>query len=196
MKLKAFYLLSLIVATLFLAGCAAKNLNALEEAAPNEAIVVAKIRVIYNGEDVTKMSSVSFPGNPSAVSVMDRVVLDETGYVFIKRPAGEDSIRVVTHRAGIISHDFDPKELTCQLSANEITYIGDITFEWTGSSAGTAWTISLLSNNILKLCGDITVSVESNFDAAREAFREKFHTDRDMKISLLAVGLAADKHKK
>src|SRR2546427_339575 len=95
MKSKLHCAFGLILA-LLASGCASNKLTRLEDLSSNEAVAVAKIRVLHNGKDVTKGAAVLFNAPSSGVPKYDYAV-DENGYIFAKLPVGDDSINYILH---------------------------------------------------------------------------------------------------
>jgi hypothetical protein len=192
MKSKIVRLMGLILIGLFLSGCATSRLTQLNDVGPNEAIAVAKFQFIYNGKVVTKGCNVIFDPLPAFGPPKNQYILfDESGYVFMKLPAGVNSIRIVIHKSGLMQHHFQPEELTCQLRGDGvINYIGDVTFNWDGMGSGSAVGVTALTGVVggsFLTGGKIAVTVESNKDAAQTAFRQKFPTAQNVTPSLLVV---------
>ena len=193
MKLKVARSLGLVLIGLFFTGCATSRLTQLNDVGQNEAIAVARFRFVYNGEVVTKGCNVIFDPIPAFIGPVKNqyILFDESGYVFMKLPAGVNSIRIVIHKSGLMQHHFQPEELTCQLRGDGvINYIGDVTFNWDGMGSGSAVGVTALTGVIggsFLTGGKIAVSVESNKDAAQTAFRQKFPTAQDVTPSLLSV---------
>jgi hypothetical protein len=191
MRYKRICLLGFALAGLSLSGCATNRLTRLDDVSSEEAIVVAKFCIKYNGEDVTKGCNVVF--NSFALA-KNQFILDESGYVFGKLPVGLNSIRILVHKSGLMQHRFRSEELTCQLSGGGvINYIGNITFDWHGMGSGAGVAVVVAGGMIgstLLTGGDIAVLVESNTAEMQEAFRRKFSTDRNITTSLVVVKLS------
>ena len=187
---KCFQLLGLSLAVCFLSGCLAYNITQLKDVSSEEAIAVAKFRIVYNGEDVTKGSFVIFNA-PDTGFVKYQFMLDETGYLFAKLPVGVNRIRFINHRSGFMQHHFGPEELTCQLSGSGvINYIGDITAEWKGKGTGSAFAITAATGvfaQALFTQGKIRISVEANTAKTQEIVARKFATSKSITPALLAV---------
>ena len=190
MRNTMIWMAGLVLAGVCLSGCATSYLTRLDKVASDEAIAVAKFRVIYNGKDVTKGCGVIFDPFPSSGVPKYGYTLDETGYVFARLPIGANSIHLVGLKGGTHLHTFRPKELTCQLDGGGvINYMGDVTMDWNGMGTGSAIAIGAVSPVLhgLTTGGRIVVSVETNAVRAQEVFRQKFPTDRNLKPSLLVV---------
>jgi hypothetical protein len=195
--------LGLIV--LFACGCASNKLTRLEDLSQNEAVAIAKFRVLHNGKDVTKGGAVLFNAPATGIPKYDYMI-GEDGYVFAKLPVGENSINYILHPDRITQHRFPSPELSFHLKEGRaIYYIGDITFDWQGSGSSANWTVFVLGALAggatglpgAELAGPlaggaagrgrIAVAVDSNPAAAQEAFRRKFPNDREVIPSLLVV---------
>ena len=57
----------MVLVGVFLAGCANNQIARLQDVPSEEAILVAKFRILYNGKDVTKGSAVIFNPLPAVV---------------------------------------------------------------------------------------------------------------------------------
>ena len=189
---KIIGLLGLALAGLLLNGCATSRiLTSVDHVSPEQAIVVGKFQVLYNGKDMTK----------DAVIAFDRSAfrLDESGYLFLECPVGQNAIRAVMERGGVIKHNFGAEDLTFQLAGGGVVnYIGDITVNWHGMGKGAAWG-SLIGGELVggiaggaiiqdqATKGGIMITVETNTAAAQAAFQKKYSTDRPLTLSLLVV---------
>jgi hypothetical protein len=192
MKHQAMCLLAPVLSCLLISGCVTPilRLNDLSEVSPQEAVIVGKFHIKYNGKDV-KGGNVLFDAGKT------QCLFDESGYVFGKFPSGRHSITTVIHPSGLMTHQFGPEELTCQLSGGGvINYIGDITFNWNGiSSAAYVGTMAIpvagVVGNVIKNSiiteGQLTVSVDSNEREMQAEFGRRFATDRKLKSALLLV---------
>lgn len=184
-------LLILALAGTFLTGCANNRIARLQDVPSAEAIVVAKFRILYNGEDVTKGSVVIFNPLPPVIGTAKyQYVMDDSGYVFGTQPVGLNSINTIMHRTGLMQHRFKKDELTCQLAGGGvINYLGDITIDWNGHGKGFGVATAAVSPifNALVTGGGIAVAVDQNVAAAQEAVRQKFGTDRLLTPALLVV---------
>ena len=180
--LRAVGLWSVLV--LLLAGCSTSNLSRLDKVPPDQAIAVAKFRVLYNGKDASKGCNVIFNNREQCP------ILDATGYVFAKLPVGTNSIRNLVHKSGLMQHHFPAGELACQLRGDGvINYLGDVTIVWDGMGSGAGLALAAFSPllNSATTGGKAQVAVESNPAAAQEAVRRKFSTERSLEPSLLVV---------
>ena len=190
MKTKIISLLVLALAGLFLTGCVSKRLARLEKVAPDEAIVVGKFRIIYNGEDVTKGSALLY--RPIPCSLTQKTCygdsLDTSGYLFMRVPVGRNRIAEILHRSGFMQHNFGAEELTFEaVGGGVINYVGDVTFDWNGMNSGSGFALATASFllNTFATGGRLAVSVESKPAEAQELFRKKFSTDRSLIPTLL-----------
>ena len=172
---RSFVFFSLL---LFLSGCATGRLSRLEDVSPDEAAIIARIKVKYNGEDVTKGSGIAI-NLPSTGAPMYKYWADENGYIIGKAPLGINSIDLVSAgpmAVGRFSHIFKSKELSFELNrGQEIFYLGDITFDWHGIEYGAAQVaVGFGAIGSLATQGSVSVSVESDVSKAEEIFRKKF----------------------
>lgn len=183
-------LLALFLTSLFLTGCATTKLTRLDDLSPTEGIAVVKFHILYNDKDVTKGCGVVFDPLPSFGTPKNQFGLDDSGYVMTKLPVGQNSIRLIVHRSGLMQHRFAAGELSCQISGGgTINYLGDVTFNWNGMGTGSGFALAAVSPilNSLGTGGAVKVSVESNPAAAQAAFRQKFPNDLSL-IPALLVG--------
>jgi hypothetical protein len=171
-----------------LAGCAATQVARLADVPPTEAIAVAKFRVLYNNEDVTKGSNVVF--DRRGQSPKQQFILDDTGYIFGRFAVGTHSIDILVHKSGFLVHGFSPGELTCTLAGDGVlNYLGDITFTWEGMSSkeGAALAGQSAIAASMQTGGTIAVSLESRPDAAQQLLRQRFSADRSVTPALLVA---------
>jgi hypothetical protein len=186
MRNKIICLLGLVLAGLPLSGCVSQvaRIDNLSSVSSEEAIVVAKFRVKYNGEEM-KVCNLLFD------EAKTQCFLEWNSYVFAKLPAGKHSISHIIHKSGLMQHHFKPEELTFQLSGGGvINYIGDITIDWHGMGSGSGVAVVAATGVIgsgLLTGGEIAVSVDSNTAEAQEAFKQKFSIDRIITPSLVVV---------
>lgn len=186
MGYKIVCLLCFVLIGLWLPGCANyfPRLDNLAVEKPDEALVVAKIRVIYNGEDVTKGCSVLFDSKWSGT-------LDESGYIITRLPVGKYTFSHLIHNSGLMQHRFKAEELTMQIKGGDtINYVGDITFEWKGmNSAGGVALIAftgVVGNGLLS-GGDLTVVVESHEPQMQAEIKRRFAVERKLTPSYMVV---------
>jgi hypothetical protein len=193
MQNKMVNLLAMFLAGACLTGCVTKGLSRLDDVSSQEAIVVAKFRILYNGKDVTKKNSYVYFNNVYAKGY----VLDKSGYFFANLPVGTNSIRNVNH--GLVQHHFDPSELTCLITGGGvINYIGDITFDWHGAGQGPVIALMVADQTLggspmgglyamTGTGGNTMVAIETNVAAAQAVFQQKFATDKKLTLSPLIV---------
>jgi len=173
----------LATALIVLPSCSVDKLARLDQVSPNEAIAVARFRVIYNGEKVTKNNYVYFNSTYGG----EHAFKDDE-YMFFKLPAGKNNIQNVCH--SLVQHHFEPDELTFNLAGGgTINYLGDITFVWDGMNSAGATGMALLSPiaSMYLTGGGTKVSVESHPASARDALRQRYGVDRVVTPSLLKV---------
>lgn len=192
MRNKIIGLLGLALVGLFLNGCVSSRiLTSVDNVSPGKAMVIGKFQVSYNGTDMTKDAVIAF--NSGAYR------LDENGYLFLEFPVGQNAIRAVAKKGGVIKHNYGAEDLTFQLTEGGAAYyIGDITVNWHGMGNGAAWG-SLIGGELVggivggaliqdqATKGAIVITVETNTAAAQAAFQKKFSTDRSLTPSLLVV---------
>jgi hypothetical protein len=199
MQYMRFCMLGLVLAGLFLSGCATSRLTRLDEVLPGEAVAVAKVRVIHNGKEVPRGFNVVFDC-AQAGTAKGQCGVEENGYIFARFPVGPRSIRMVVLPSGLVKHSFEADELTFQLrGGGTINYIGDITMEWRGIGNGTAvaamvaggvsggFVGSILGGELVNMGEGLAISVKSNPAEAQKAFSQKFPTARSITPSLLVV---------
>lgn len=169
-------LLIVSICVLFLCGCPAR-ITKIEDISPKEAAIIAKLKVLYNGEDVTKNSGIILDV-PSVSIPMYKFRPDENGYIYGRVPLGNISIRSLDILSGFgRSNLFKADELTFKLDRGQaIFYLGDITFDWKGDE-----------NRSLAIKKNVTVSVESDIAKAEEIFRKKFPHNFETLTSVLVV---------
>src|SRR4051812_19022599 len=93
---------------LALTGCTTnRRFQRVEDIAPNEAVAVARIRILYNGKDKTKGSCIIFDAPAPNRFGYD---LDKSGYVFAKFPLGRTSVETILHPNGLTQRHFRPGE--------------------------------------------------------------------------------------
>lgn len=194
MKTKLHALLIALLVALLVSGCASTKFTGLEDVSEKEAVAVAKIRILHNGKDVTKGSTVIFNA-PYTGIIRYAYKPDEAGYIFAKLPVGNNRLNTILHPNQLTQHRFGDEELTCQLLEGKgIYYIGDITLDWRGMGSAGSWMLFAAVGGIPGALagaaagqGGIVATVESNEVPAQEALRRRFSTDRNVIPSLLVV---------
>jgi len=130
-------LLGVLLAGLYLSGCTTPvNLTRLDEVSPDQAIVVGRFHVRYNGQDETKGCNVVF--RQWTFASPTECVLDESGYLYARFPVGKNPIQMIIRGSsyGLLLHRFPSGQLYCAVEGNGvINYIGDITFDWNGMNS-------------------------------------------------------------
>ncbi|MEW6609454.1 MAG: hypothetical protein AB1414_18755 [bacterium] len=117
-----FVFLTLVV------GCAPTRKLVTLNVDPNEAIVIGRLSVSYNGEDVTQKVTLFFNeimwGKYSYKT-------DETGYIFTYLPLGKNHFARIAYKDFI--YNFPKDYATFDLTTNSaVNYIGDLKVEWNG----------------------------------------------------------------
>lgn len=197
-KLSLGPLVGLIVSVLFASGCCSYSfLNRLDNLSSNEAIVIAKIHILYNDKDVSKGSHVFFNTWDSNGVFKYQYVVGQDGYIFARLPVGTNGIGCITQKNGYLTHNINKGELVCQLKGGGvINYLGDINVNWNGNVSGSdkvrgfLRTSSLLGTLLMSQPehGQIGVAVESHVKEATEAFRKKFPGSKaDITPSLIDI---------
>lgn len=169
-----------------LSGCATNmKLTALEEMKPLEAIVVAKVTLIYNDEDVTDRVGFIFDGRRTGAHIP---VLPESKYLFLKMLPGKHTLDSFQLRAGLGMKAFAANEVSFEVLPNQVNYIGDLYVVRNGMGwLGTLLSVDPVLSNLLMHQGEHTVAVTANLDAAQAAFSKRFNTDRKLTESLIKL---------
>ena len=169
------FLLSVIIIT---SACSSNKQLITLDREPNEAIVVGKLKVLYNDEDVTTKSRILF--NELTKGEFSYKP-DSTGYIITKLPVGEAFFSNIAYTN--FSYKFQREDALFQLSnTNDVYYIGDIVVNWIGPKYKVvvvglvpALLVSIL--DAITNDGDLELYVEDNQDAALEYFNNRFSTD-------------------
>lgn len=166
----------LIAGVVVLSGCVGSKLSSLDGVRPNEAIVIARFRILYNGQDVTSGTNVVF--NLGTVSVLPRYqyILEDDGLYFATLPTGQNTLDLVT--GTFIGHRFSGDQLSFDLpESGRVYFLGDITMDWHGRGRGSATALAIAAGPILSALfadGEIEVAVGSDSSAIEAAFRTDF----------------------
>ncbi|MCK4654270.1 MAG: hypothetical protein KAU01_07485 [Candidatus Cloacimonetes bacterium] len=180
MKLSIIFL-----SVLILTACVAnKQLTTLQRE-PNESIIVGKIKVLYNGNDVTDKSYLCF--NERATGKYDYKP-DSTGYIITKLPVGDGFLSRITYTNIIYNL---PKDMALfhVSDSNKIHYIGDLTVNWVGPKSKISGMFGLVGAIIDELNndGDLEVYAINNQNETMKYFYNKFQTDMEVENIVLNV---------
>lgn len=180
-KLSSFGLVLLILIAI---SCASTGHLTSTEVKPDEAIVAGKVRVLYNGKDVTSESGILF--NTLMIAKYP-YKFDESGFFVTKLPIGKNSIRRLSYRN--LHQNFNDGYAFFEItSIGKIHYIGDITFKWSGpknkfSPGGLLFALG----NELDSDGKLEVTVDSLPVPTVKYFVSKFNERKKFTISLLKI---------
>jgi hypothetical protein len=193
MRPRGVWICSVFAAALLaLGGCASIGPITSVDKGPNEAIVIGRIRVFYNGEDVTKDSTIWFRSRGSSKDFAYQP--DQHGTVYTKLPVGSYHVQRVEYRSfvGTFHHEFLEQRAPFAISDHvRVNYIGDLTLDWKGRSlkpsqallmlgvvGGIASAIADIGND-----GEIAIGTADNSVRALRAFNERFHTRMELASS-------------
>ena len=115
---------TMLLAALLLSGCATTYQDfRLEKVAPDEGVVLGRVRVLYNGQSKNEDCAVCF----NSVNGPCQNLTPE-GYVFLALPRGESSLRRVACKDSSPQHyNFSGATFAVAEGAN---FFGDVTIEW------------------------------------------------------------------
>lgn len=173
MKLKAIVL---TICLFTLVGCGGGiSTNSLKHDI-SEGIVVGKITVNLNGNEVTPKSTLYFNEMKWGTYTLK---LKESGYFIVKLPTGINNIKSIQYQKSVskkwITYIFHNIEHTFNVDGNHITYIGDLNVNWNGPeegrvSPGIGAAISDQFNSI----GTVKITTSDNMPSAKEFIENKF----------------------
>ena len=150
------------------------TLNTNEE----EAIVGGKLKVLYNGKDVTEESTILFN---EIMTGKYNYRADSTGFIVTKLPIGESFMSRVSYLNFFTNL---PKESTdFVLTTNDkVTYIGDLTVNWVGDGSKISGMFGLVGAVIDEMNDDGNVEIYSknNLDEFTSYFSEKYNSNMEI----------------
>jgi hypothetical protein len=190
---------SSLLALALLAGACANTgrLESLAQLKGDEAIVVGRFKVLYNGKDATQDNWIAFD-QPKTGLIHHPYLFDETGYMVTALPVGEHALNLL-HVGKLAEHIhwFEPPLTFTVARPGEAYYVGDVTIDWGG--AGTAATLAAGFGSVALagvfgysgvqylMRGEVTVSVESKASDAEAALKRKLGGDRSLVPALLGA---------
>ena len=195
----------LAVLLLATAGCthfvAVKKIDKLHS---GDALVFGKIRILRDGEEVTKDSNLVFNQAGHTGWSSARQFLTGDGILCAGLPAGDNYFFHIISAKGafrpVYRYQFQPDEATLHLPQAGIAYyIGDITIDWTPPKSKTAKTGAFVGGTIgggpfgglLAIAmlpyagGEALLSVQDNRAEAQKLFRERLQSDKELVPALL-----------
>ena len=169
------------------AGCAvgpAQNLNVQ----PNEAAVIGKISIIYNGDDVTENAQVLFNEH---VWGSYAYLVPKDGWIVTKLPLGQNNLdRLVFARflRGVYHHDFTSQQTGFTLTDNQhVNYIGHIVVNWNGTGFKPSQLFGLVGAVIDEMSSDgqLQLAVKNEQPEAVRKVKEQYGIDAPLVASLV-----------
>jgi hypothetical protein len=170
-----------------------KDAEDLTSLSPNEAIVLAKIRILYDGNDVTQKTNVTFCNSTEASLCSSRFSyymatgVSKTGYMFARMPVGSNWLAFINFSFSS-TFTFQGKDhLTFTLSKpGQVYYIGDITIDWISESTGRT-VARHISPFPVATGGEATLTLQDALADAQKAFNEHFGSNLKVESSLARV---------
>lgn len=168
------------------AGCALPSPTL--DAAPNEAVVVGKFQVRYNGADVTDGAAVLFDEHVWGTSA---ALVGSDGWLMRKLPLGQhhiDRIGFAKFPSGQFHYDFTPEQtLFVPTKGGGVYYIGHIVIDWQGQSFKVSQFFGAVGAIVDQMANDgvATVIVTDDSNDAHQMLQRKFSRDVALEKALV-----------
>lgn len=177
-KIGSYVLLCLIIIS-----CGTGRISNLERK-PNEAIVIAKMRIIDKRNNITKSSGILFDEtfwNKYSVNP------DDSSYIYIKLPLGKHYIARIEY--GSKSQNLPENLITFNTPESRIYYIGDINMQLFTLEANYGFKYGIIGT-ILYETRDVDtplIYVENNYIDAKTYFTNLFPTNEEIILSIAEI---------
>ncbi len=175
-----------LLATVLAAGCAVQKPTL--EAKADEAVVVAKFQIRYNGDDVTDGAGVLFDEH---VWGSHGASVPNDGWVIAKLPLGThhlDRIGFSKFPAGQFHYDFSPEQTAFTTDkGGRVYYVGHVRIDWNGQSFKASQFFGAVGAIVDQMANDgvATVTVTDDLTDVRSALLAKFGTDVALEKALV-----------
>jgi len=165
-----------------LIGCGSGRITTLEKD-QNEAIVVGRLTITNDGEDISNKSNILFDERTWATYA---VWPDDNNYIYLKLPIGKHFIAFLQHSG--YNKNFPDDYAVIELPESKIYYIGDLTIILHLSESDEAKTgIAGAVEDINKEVEKIPIDVSDNYDTTIKYFNQKFNNTVIIEKSLLQL---------
>lgn len=158
----------------------------------NEAAVIGRIQITYNGTDVTEGSGIFF--NEKNLGTYSYLV-PKGGWILTRLPLGTNHLeRVAAHKglSGLFHYDFNPRQTSFRVNdSTRVYYIGHINVDWTGDAYKAPYlALGLVGVLIDEASNDgrVILSVEANETEAARKLKERFGSDKAITSALIGSG--------
>ncbi len=187
---RSFHAVQTVIAVSFLAlsACATSTNVTSGNAPEGEALVVGKMQVSYNGDDVTSKIYLNFKNSAETIFKIDV----ENGFFFAHLPAGSyelQGILFIKLFAGDFEYRFQPGRGTFEVpAASQIYDLGRITIVWNGPAVnGTNLGLVGALVDIARGNGDLTIAVSDDSVEVSDAYLQRFGSRPSMVNSPIKV---------
>lgn len=199
----------LVLVMIICAGCTHyATVKKFDDLQTNDALVFGRIRILSNGEDITKYSNLVFNqvGNSSWSNARQLPLLPSEGVLSAGLPAGDNYFFHLISRKGVFTaeyrYDFKPDEAILHLpQPGGIYYIGDITVDWTPPKSKSGKTEALVVGTLAGgplagvvgallmpyTGGEAVITVQDNREEVRTLFRQRFQTYKELTPAFLQL---------
>jgi len=165
-----------------LAGCGSGRITTLEKD-QNEAIVVGRLTITNDGEDISNKSNILFDERAWATYA---VWPDDSNYIYLKLPIGKHFIAFLQHSE--YYKNFPDNYAVIELLESNIYYIGDLTINLhLGESDVSGIGVAGALKDINKEGEKIPIDVSDNYDTTIKYFNQKFNNTDTIEKSLLQL---------
>jgi hypothetical protein len=179
--------ISLLILAAACAGCATKPLSSLQVAS-NEAAVIGRVRIVFNGDDVTDGSLLLFNERKWGTYTYK---VPSDGWIITKLPLGSASIARISFAKfmqGNFFYDFTPEQTGFNLgSSQNVYYMGDLVVDWTGRGFKPSMLFGPAGAIVDQMSSDGTpkMAVNDNRAAAMQELTARFGPGTHLAFSLV-----------
>ncbi|MCF7918513.1 MAG: hypothetical protein K9N06_01190 [Candidatus Cloacimonetes bacterium] len=169
-------LMILIAVIIMMAGCTVNRQLTDLTTGEEEALVGGRLKVLYNGEDVTERSMIYFN---EIMTGKYNYRPDSTGYLITRLPRGECYLSRISYEN--FFYNFQVDHLDFDLNDNQkITYLGDLTINWVGPKykmSGMFGLVGAIADEMVN-DGNIEIYARNNLEEFSAYLAEHYNTSR------------------
>jgi hypothetical protein len=182
---KIFQNVVFVFISFIIISCGSGRIENLERK-PNEAIVIAKMKIIDEEYDITQESEIFFS--------KEGVSADAASYVYFKIPCGRNNISRIETSYG--SQNLQSYLLRYLVPESKIYYIGDISLKFDISANWQAIAFGLLGNWAYENrdVENPEVDITDNFESAKTHFKNLFPNNEEIYKSIAVFDTLNIKH--
>ncbi len=182
---KVFNNITFLIIGFIIISCGTGRIDNLERK-PDEAIVIAKMRIIDEEYDITQESEIFFS--------KEGVSADAASYVYFKIPCGRNNISRIETSYG--SQNLQSYLIRYIVPESKIYYIGDISLKfdipanWQAIAFGLIGHLAYESRDV----ENPDVEIKDNFESAKTHFKKLFPTNEEIYKSIAVFDTLNIKH--